>query len=212
MSTWDIVGLNGGIANGPGYQLDYKVTFTDNAQPKCGKYVHFIMCLRCPKRCLNCPNGWSTATIESKTRCLKDLGTTKRADQSANLCKSVGGKLPLPLNEKQNNDFQTEIKRLFPIMNTPHKSFILDLSDVTNEGHFVDSFGNQPSFTNWHYGEPNSSNNDEDFVHFYMGFGTWNDIPREVQVMLHKCPVDSEVCNESIKLALTNREYRRYDS
>ena len=103
----------------------------------------------------------------------------KRADQSANLCKNIGGKLPLPLNMKQNNDFQKEIKRLFPIMKTSYKAFILDLNDVTKEGHFIDSFGNQPSFTNWKKYEPSNYNNDEHFVSFSMKFGTWNDISGE---------------------------------
>ena len=79
----------------------------------------------CTKKC---PKGWSSATIDSKPQCLKDLGIPKQADQSAGQCKNIGGKLPLPLNMNENNDFQTEIMRLFPIMKKQHKTFVLDLS------------------------------------------------------------------------------------
>ena len=79
----------------------------------------------CTKKC---PKGWSSATIDSKPQCLKDLGIPKQADQSAGQCKNIGGKLPLPLNMNENNDFQTEIMRLFPVMKTQHKTFVLDLS------------------------------------------------------------------------------------
>ena len=78
----------------------------------------------CTKKC---PKGWSSATIDSKPQCLKDLGIPKQADLSAGLCKKIGGKLPLPLSMNQNNDFQNEVKRLFPIMKEKYKHFVLDL-------------------------------------------------------------------------------------
>ena len=97
-----------------------------------------------PKPCLKCTIGWKTATIDSKTVCLVSLSNSKPAAQLAGLCKSIGGKLPLPSNMKENDDYKTEILRLFPFMIKKHSTFVLDLK---NEETFVDSFGNQPSFT-----------------------------------------------------------------
>ena len=106
---------------------------------------------------------------------MKDLGTPKQIDQSAGACKRIGGKLPLPINSQQNIDFRREVLRLFTIMKTTYKVFVLDLNDVLNEGDFIDSFGNQPPFTNWQRGEPNDFNG-EDYVTFSMRDGKWNDI------------------------------------
>ena len=123
---------------------------------------------------------WSRFTftrLKSKysIACLKDLGSPKQVNQSAGACKSIGGKLPLPMNSNQNYDFKNEILRLFTIMNSPYKAFVLDLNDVLNEGDFIDSFGNQPAFTNWRRGEPNDSYG-EDYVTVYTRNGLWNDM------------------------------------
>ena len=61
-------------------------------------------------------------------------------------------------------------------MTKKHSTFVLDLSDAKSEGNFVDSFGNQPSFTNWHSGQPDNYNDEEDYVIYQMGSGTWTDI------------------------------------
>ena len=53
---------------------------------------------------------------------------------------------------------------------------MLDLNDVLKEGDFVDSFGNQPPFTNWRQGEPSNDDLGEDYVTFYLSDGTWNDV------------------------------------
>ena len=68
------------------------------------------------------------------------------------------------MNSKQNKDFKTEVLRLFPVMRNTKKVFVADLNDVLNEGDFIDSFRNQPSFTNLNFCEPNDSDTREDYV------------------------------------------------
>ena len=62
------------------------------------------------------------------------------------------------MNSSQNDDFWNEVFRLFPLLRDSKKVFVLDLNDVLNEGDFIDSFGNRPSFTNWRSGEIKNSN------------------------------------------------------
>ena len=47
LSKWTIVGLNGGVAEGPGYGGQIKDFGVENTQPECGKYGEFLMCLHC---------------------------------------------------------------------------------------------------------------------------------------------------------------------
>ena len=52
LETWTIVGLDGGVANGPGYgsqTVNFEVDDlgVENAQPRCDKYSEFLMCLPC---------------------------------------------------------------------------------------------------------------------------------------------------------------------
>ena len=54
---------------------------------------------------------------------------------------------------------------------------IPDLSDVANEGIFIDSAGNKPSYIGWYPGEPNySKNNEDDYVTFNLANGNWIDL------------------------------------
>ncbi len=52
----------------------------------------------------------------------------------------------------------------------------IDLTDAAQEGHFVRTDGSDPTWTNWHPGEPSNSGGDENCVQTYTD-ATWNDVP-----------------------------------
>ena len=52
VERWTIVGLNGGVAKGPGYGnqiVNYETNESgfENGQPRCDKWGEFLMCLSC---------------------------------------------------------------------------------------------------------------------------------------------------------------------
>ena len=52
LEKWTIVGLNGGVAKGPGYgsqNVNFEIDEfgVENPQPRCDKYGEFLMCLSC---------------------------------------------------------------------------------------------------------------------------------------------------------------------
>ena len=61
--------------------------------------------------------------------------------------------------------------------------FWIGINDLNNEGEFVRSDGNAPSFLNWFRGEPNDHHYTEDCAEVIMGYsggkpfnGRWNDL------------------------------------
>ena len=54
LSTWEIVGLNGGKADGPGYGSNIHDSGVNNLQPECDKWGAFIMCRRCQGELIFC--------------------------------------------------------------------------------------------------------------------------------------------------------------
>jgi hypothetical protein len=61
--------------------------------------------------------------------------------------------------------------------NFDYESAYFGFTDENEEGTWVWDNGEESSYTNWHYGEPNSENPEEDYAMYYYKFsdGTWND-------------------------------------
>ena len=92
-------------------------------------------------------------------------------DKAQAFCESTGGYLAIIDNEEE-NDFLYDY-----IISEGYKSAYFGLTDREEEGGWKLIDGNMPSYTNWHTGEPNSENPNEDYAMFYYKFvdGSWND-------------------------------------
>lgn len=86
-------------------------------------------------------------------------------------CELQGGHLAT-LTSKEENDY---VYRL--MLSENYSSAFFGLSDAETEGEWHWITGEPSNYLNWHKGEPNSENPDEDYGMFYFKFsdGTWND-------------------------------------
>ncbi|XP_056387420.1 pulmonary surfactant-associated protein D-like [Hyla sarda] len=82
-------------------------------------------------------------------------------------CTSVGGQLPIPLNEDENNAVK-KIRKQYNL-----NSF-LDINDLQDEGTFRYPNGEKIRYSNWNNKEPNNDYGVEDCVEIIEG-GKWND-------------------------------------
>ena len=98
-------------------------------------------------------------------------GIASSYDEALQYCKDKGGYLAT-LTSKEENDFVYSY-----ILQQDCDSAYFGLSDAANEGHWEWCTGEPLSYTNWHSGEPNGENSNEDYALFYYKFsdGSWND-------------------------------------
>lgn len=98
-------------------------------------------------------------------------GIASSYDEALQYCKDKGGYLAT-LTSKEENDFVYSY-----ILQQDCDSAYFGLSDAANEGHWEWCTGEPLSYTNWHSGEPNGENSNEDYAMFYYKFsdGSWND-------------------------------------
>ena len=92
-------------------------------------------------------------------------------DEAQNYCSSIGGHLAT-LTSKEENDHVFQI-----VSAAGYQSAYFGLSDRDNEGSWTWVTGEPVIYLNWHSGEPNSENSNEDYAMFYYKYpdGTWND-------------------------------------
>ena len=86
-------------------------------------------------------------------------------------CESLGGHLAI-ISSQEENDF------LYQAMTEQHyRNAYFGITDEENEGVWKCVDGSDPVYTNWHEGEPNQDNENEDYGMFYWKYddGTWND-------------------------------------
>ncbi len=86
-------------------------------------------------------------------------------------CESLGGHLAI-ISSQEENDF------LYQAMTEQHyRNAYFGITDEENEGVWKCVDGSDPVYTNWHEGEPNQENENEDYGMFYWKYddGTWND-------------------------------------
>ena len=101
-----------------------------------------------------------------------------------NHCKSKGGNLVEIDSEEENTALVEEIKRKGY---TERKvNFWIGLTDLGSEGDWrLASSGLKPSYMNWHEGEPNNANGDEDCAWIRIGnYSDWNDTWSDINCKL----------------------------
>lgn len=98
-------------------------------------------------------------------------GIASSYDEAAQYCESKGGYLAT-LTSKEENDFVYSY-----ITQQGCESAYFGLSDAERKGSWEWINGEPFSYSNWHSGEPNSENSNEDYALLYYKFtdGTWND-------------------------------------
>lgn len=86
-------------------------------------------------------------------------------------CESLGGHLAT-ISSKEENEFIYEL-----MTDSGYTSAYFGLTDEDEEGIWEWVNGEPVEYTNWHKGEPNSENSNEDYAMFYWKNtdGTWND-------------------------------------
>ena len=127
----------------------------------------------------SCPSGWTAYMIDGKLECFKHVGNVRLARAEAT-CNRIGATLPLPKSSQENEDLQNAIKAIDKKFGD--KLIALGLTDSTSEGEFVDSKGQQITYSNWSPGEPNDFKAREDYVTLIMKTGKWNDYPAKPDV------------------------------
>ena len=104
----------------------------------------------------------STTDNNLKKRCLKYMGK-KKADIAESTCKLENARLPLPRSDQENSEYC----KAFRALDSNMQYVALDINDVKQEGTFITSTGEKPTYYKWSPGEPNNNNND-DYVHLWL--------------------------------------------
>lgn len=105
---------------------------------------------------------------DTRYRLFDDAGSWEEARR---LCEERGGHLATISSAEENAE-------IFAYMRSQGvESAYFGLSDAASEGRWEWVTGEEPRYTNWHSGEPNSENSREDYGMFFYKFpdGTWND-------------------------------------
>lgn len=86
-------------------------------------------------------------------------------------CESLGGHLATISSQKENDYVYSIVKE------SGYSSAYFGLTDREIEGEWRWVTGEDVVYTNWHSGEPNAENSNEDYAMFYYKYadGTWND-------------------------------------
>lgn len=102
---------------------------------------------------------------------LYELDDIDNGQEASVYCKNQGGYLAT-ITSAQENEFLYNY-----LTGQDFESAYFGLSDYNQEGQWEWLNGEEVSYTNWHPGEPNSENKNEDYAMFYYKYsdGTWND-------------------------------------
>jgi len=101
-----------------------------------------------------------------------NLDTVSTWNEAKQYCENLGGYLATITTPEENEFVYSYLK-----MNFGYESAYFGFTDQGEEGVWLWDNGEESSYTNWHSGEPNGENSNEDFAMFYYKYsdGTWND-------------------------------------
>ena len=126
-------------------------------------------------------------------------------EQAERRCEWKGGHLAVI-------ESQTENDYLYSMMRQEgHENACFGYSDSETEGDWKWVNGAQSSYINWHSGEPNNQNGDEDYAMFYQKFddGTWNDGDGIIDVgCAYICEWDDSADQQLSSDSFTERQLR----
>lgn len=90
-------------------------------------------------------------------------------NEALNYCDEVGGHLATLTTKEENENVYN-----YAANNGGEYAFF-GFSDAKEEGKWEWVTGEESTYTNWHAGEPDSENSEEDYALFYFGDNSWND-------------------------------------
>lgn len=101
-----------------------------------------------------------------------DLDAITTWEEAQEYCKSQGGYLATITSQEENEFVYSYLRD-----NYNYESAYFGFTDRDEEGTWIWANGEENSYTNWHPGEPNSENPNEDYAMYYFKYsdGTWND-------------------------------------
>ena len=101
-----------------------------------------------------------------------DLDAITTWEEAQEHCKSQGGYLATITSQEENEFVYSYLRSNFD-----YESAYFGFTDRNEEGTWIWANGEKSSYTNWHPGEPNSENPNEDYAMYYFKYsdGTWND-------------------------------------
>ena len=101
-----------------------------------------------------------------------DLDAITTWEEAQEHCKSQGGYLATITSQEENEFVYSYLRD-----NYNYESAYFGFTDRDEEGTWIWANGEKNSYTNWHPGEPNSENPNEDYAMYYFKYsdGTWND-------------------------------------
>lgn len=101
-----------------------------------------------------------------------NLDTVTTWEEAKEYCESQGGYLATITSQEEDEFVYAYLRNNFD-----YESAYFGFTDRDEEGTWVWDNGEVSSYTNWHSGEPNSENPNEDFAMYYYKYsdGSWND-------------------------------------
>ena len=101
-----------------------------------------------------------------------NVETVTTWEEAKQYCEEQGGYLATITSKEEDEFLYSYLKNNFE-----YESAYFGFSDREDEGNWVWDNGEEASYTNWHSGEPNGENSNEDFAMYYYKYsdGTWND-------------------------------------
>ena len=142
---------NGNIYEQSGYICEWEATNDESAVEEDGYAGHVYEFYTLPE------SEWESGPI-----------TWEQAERR---CEWKGGHLAVIESQAENDYLYAAMKQ------KGYENACFGYSDKETEGSWKWVNGVQSSYINWHSGEPNNQNGDEDYAMFYQKFddGTWND-------------------------------------
>lgn len=176
---------NGNIYEQSGYICEWEATNDESAVEEDGYAGHVYEFYTLPE------SEWESGPI-----------TWEQAERR---CEWKGGHLAVIESQVENDYLYAAMKQ------KGYENACFGYSDKETEGSWKWVNGVQSSYINWHSGEPNNQNGDEDYAMFYQKFddGTWNDGDGIIDVgCVYICEWDDPADQQLSSDSFTERQLR----